>query len=175
MMFVERVGEDTWIRQMPAWVVDTLIRLPDLLESQDPEVKKRLQPAAYTDPEAEQEWRQHITPDLEHLFQTRTEIIRKDLAAMQIDLRPGEDEEADEDDADFDIDFASTFTLQIPGKHLSAWLTSLQAGTHAVFLVEDLTEEDIGRDPRDESDGNKQMAMMRLLIMQELLAMLCGE
>lgn len=178
-MFVERVGDDTFIRCMPVWVVDTLIRLPDWLESEDPDVRERLQPAAYTDPEAEQEWRQHISPDLEHLFQTRTEIIRKDLAALQIDLPGGADGEDGEDGADEELDLDAsdgvTFTLKIPRKHLSAWLTSLQAGTHAVFLVEELSEEDIGRDPRDESDAHKQVAMMRLLILQELLAMLCGE
>ena len=170
VMFVERMGEDTFIRCMPVWVVDTLIRLPDWLENETPDVKERLQPPAYTDPEAESEWRQHITPELEHLFQSRTEIIRKDLAAMEIDVPGGEDDE----DLDLNSD-GVTFTLKIPGKHLTAWLTSLQAGSHAVFLVEDLSEKDIGSDPRDESDPEKQVAMMRLLIMQELLAMLCGE
>ena len=145
-MFIERVDEDTWIRCMPVWVVDTLIRLPDWLESDTPEVKERLLPPAYADPEAEQEWRQHITPDLEYLFQHRTEIVRKDLAGLQIDLPPGDTDGA-EPDLDLDPSDGVTFTLKIPGKHLSAWLASLQAGSHTVFLVEELDEQDIGKDP----------------------------
>lgn len=171
-MFVERVDQDTWVRCMPVWVVDTLIRLPDWLESDAPEVKERLLPQAYAEPEAEQEWRQHITPELEHLFQSRTEIVRKDLAGLQIDLPAGD---VDGGEIDLDASNGVTFTLKIPGKHLSAWLTSLQAGSHAVFLVEELDEQDIGEDPRDQPDAKKRLAMMRLLIMQELLAMLCDE
>ncbi|MHC5072150.1 MAG: hypothetical protein ACYTGO_16870, partial [Planctomycetota bacterium] len=151
VMFIERVDEDTWIRCMPVWVVDTLIRLPEWLESDSPGVRERLLPRAYDDEEDEREWRQHITPELEYLFQSRGEIVRRDLTQLQIDppgtLDPdgaGADPDADTDadpDAEPDADSEETeavpgegitFTLKIPGKHLSAWLTSLQAATHAV-------------------------------------------
>lgn len=170
-MSVEREGEDTWIRCMPVWVVDTLMRLPAWLESEDPAVRQRLLPQAYAEPEAEREWRQHITPELLHLFESRTEIIRKGLSGLQIESGDAVQGEG----LDLDASEGITFALRIPGKHLSAWLTSLQAATHAVFLMEDLGEEDIGTDPRDETDPGRQLAMMRLLIMQELVAMLCEE
>ncbi len=171
-MFIERVDEDTWIRCMPVWVVDTLMRLPEWLQSDAPEVKDRLLPSAYTDEEADREWRQHIIPELEHLFQSRTEILRKDLAQLEIDAAEGV---TDEDELELVPGDGITFTLKIPGKHLSAWLTGLQAGTHAVFLVEALEDQHIGKDPRDEEDPKKQLAMMRVLIMQELLSMLCTD
>ena len=66
-----------------------------------------------------------------------------------------------------------TFRLRIPGKHLSAWLASLQAATHIIVLLEGLTEDHVGRDPWQEGDPEKQHAMLRLLILQELLTILC--
>ena len=189
-MFIERIDEDTWIRCMPVWVVDTLIRLPEWLETDAPNVKERLLPKAYADEAAEREWRRHITPELEYLFQSRTQILRKDLAELEIDPPDGSAEELDAEEVDAEeVDAEEvddeevelvqgdgiTFTLKIPGKHLSAWVTGLQAGTHAVFLVEDLNDQDIGKDPRHEADPHKQLAMMRVLIMQELLSMLCTD
>jgi len=175
-MFVDRVGDDTWIRCMPVWVVDTLFRLPDWLQTEAPGVRERLLPRAYSeDDEAEAEWRRHITPDLEHLFQGRSEIIRKDLAGLQIDMPTGPGNAADVGQLDLDGSEGVTFSLKIPNTHLSAWLTSLQAGTHTVFLLEDLDEQDVGKDPREETDADRQLAMMQLLVMQELLAMLCGD
>ena len=56
-MILAKVADGVWLYEMPAFVADTLLSLPDWVESDDPEVRKRLLPDAYADPEEDRAWR----------------------------------------------------------------------------------------------------------------------
>ena len=47
--------------------------------------------------------------------------------------------------------------------------STLQAGTHALFILEGLTAEDLAEDIESTSDPDKQVSMMRLSVLQEIL------
>ena len=69
--------------------------------------------------------------------------------------------------------------MRIPGPHLSAWISTLQAGTHAIFILEGLTPEDVDHDFDQDVDStlepDKQVALIRLSILQEILVRLLDD
>jgi len=168
MMYIEREEEAVVLRDLPVWVVDTLLCLPEWIESDNPAVRERLLPKAYLDEEEDKEWRDALGSSLEHLFASRTEIVSKDLRDLTISsgsTPPGEEAFANQ----------TLFDVRIPGPHISAWVSTLQAGTHALFILEGLTEEDVAREVPSTEDPEKQVSMLRLAVLQEILVHLLGE
>ena len=142
---LDQVG-DFLIRDMEPVCVDTLIRLPSFLESDDPRVRDRLLPRTYTDPEEEAEWRRHSTPDLEHLFASNIDIVRKDLDSVE-------------------IDGSNLYRFTIPAKHRAAWLSALNAGRLAIFAVNDMVAEDMEIEVGTSGDRVKDLALLRIHIL----------
>ena len=173
-MFIEREDEGVWVRDMPMWVVDTLLCLPEWIESDNPDVRARLLPKAYEDEERDREWREALGSSLEHLFAKRTEIVRGDLQKLEIvapDFEPSGDVAGDEER----LTQQTLFSVWIPGTHVSAWVSTLQAGTHAMFILDGLTAEDVARDADAEMVPDKQISIVRLAILQEILVHLLGD
>ncbi len=85
-MRVERdEAGDLWFRGVTPLCADTMIRLPGYLESEDPAVKRRLLPSVYADANEQEQWHRLGTAELEHLFLSRAEIMRKDLETIEPD------------------------------------------------------------------------------------------
>lgn len=130
-----------------------LAAVPELLECDDPRVRSRLLPETYEDPDEEEQWRRHVTPELEHLFASRAELIGGDLRALELD-----------DDM--------TFRLRIPPGHETAWLTGLNAARLALFELHDLEDVDMERDPGELGDPEKELALVRIHVLAYLQEML---
>jgi hypothetical protein len=141
------------LQALPPICADTLIRVPDLIGSDDPRVRSRLLPRVYDEDDEEEQWRRYATPELEHLFRSREEIVQKDLATLEQDS-------------------ALTFRLVIAGQHLPAWIAALNAARLALFELNELRPQDMESDlPEVEGDG-RQLALFRihnLALIQELL------
>jgi hypothetical protein len=167
-MYIEREDDAVILRDLPVWVVDTLLCLPEWIESDNPAVRERLLPKAYLDDAEDQEWRDALGSSLEYLFASRTEIVRKDLHNLEISSGPS----SDSDEAFVN---KTLFRVLIPGPHISAWVSTLQAGTHALFILEGLTAEDVAQEVSTTDDPDKQVSMLRLSILQEILINLLGE
>lgn len=155
MIRAERDGEGRlWLRRVTPFHADTLVRIPSWLESSDPRVRERLLPETYDEDDAKEvEWRRLVGPELEHLFASRTEILRRDLATLEQDTR-------------------ATFKLRIGRGHEHAWLSGLNGARHALFALHGLTEADMQREPVASGDPEKELALVRIHIMalvQELL------
>ena len=138
---------------MPPFVADTLRQLPDWIESADPAVRERLLPRAYRDQRAEEEWERLARPELEHLFQSRGELVRQDLSQMKRGR-------------------LGSLMLRIPEAHLSAWLSALNAGRHALFILHQVDSVDVGRDLAAIDDPGRAEALLRMEILawvQQLL------
>ena len=137
---------------MPAFVADTLRQLPEWIASADPAVRERLLPPAYKDERAEREWERLAHPGLEHLFKSRGEILRQDLASLKQGVLGA--------------------MLRIPEPHLSAWLSALNAGRHALFILHEVDPGDLGRDLQAVDDLAHAEALLRMEVLgwvQQLL------
>jgi hypothetical protein len=142
-----------WVVGMPAFVADTLRRLPEWIASADPAVRERLLPPAYRDERAEREWERLARPELEHLFKSRGEILRQDLVGLKKGVLGGA-------------------MLRIPEPHVSAWLSALNAGRHALFILHEVDPGDVGRDLRQVEEPTKAEALLRMEVLgwvQQLL------
>ena len=142
---LDQVG-DFLIQEMEPVCVDTLFRLPSFLESDDPKVRERLLPATYTDPEEEAGWRRHSTPELEYLFASNVEIVREDLKSIE-------------------VDGVDLYKFTIPSKHKTAWLSALNAGRLAIFVVNDMVAGDMEIDIGQAGDRVKDLALLRIHIL----------
>ncbi|MBN2489346.1 MAG: DUF2017 family protein [Planctomycetes bacterium] len=153
-MNLERSGRGELVfRDLPRICADALRVVPVVLESDDPRVRDRRLPRVYEDDALEQEWRRIGAPELEHLFVSRTELIRKDLSALER-RRDG------------------SFTLRVPERHEAAWLSGLNAARHALFLLNALEPADMERDPAELDDPRRALALLHihwLAYLQELM------
>ncbi len=132
---------------------ESLLQIPGLLRSEDPRVRARLLPETFSDPEEEKQWRRFGADELEHLFASRVELIEQDLRGIEQD---GE----------------SSFRLAIEGRHRSAWLSGLNAARLTLFILHELAEDDIDKEPGLIGDLDKDMALLRihlLAYMQEMM------
>jgi len=149
-MWVARAEDGFLFGGLTGNYVDTLRAVPMLLESSDPRVRERLLPDTYDDPEEERQWRQHATPELERLFMSRCQLVRRDLAAMQQEPE------------------AESFLLRIADGHVSAWLSSLNAARLALFALNDLTAEHMERDGSARVGSKQQEALLRIHFLAEV-------
>ena len=132
---------------------DTLLRIPDLLRSDDRRVRDRLLPPAYEEGDDQAHWRRNAAPELERLFASRAELIRKDLASLAAAEGPA-------------------FSMRIRQTHASAWLAGLNAARLALYALHDLTPADMERAPEALGDFDKEVALVRIHIMAFLQEML---
>lgn len=141
------------LRDLPPISADTLLRIPDLLLSQDPRVRGRLLPRVFQEDDDEDQWERYAAPELEHLFRSREELIRKDLMSLT-------------------EDGAYTFRLDIVDKHVSAWIAGLNAARLTLFVLNGLSADDMDAEPTDVEGDDRQLALFRihnLALIQEML------
>lgn len=132
-MRLRRLSPDAWeIQAMHPLFAGLLAELPDIAAAHH-EARERLYPEPSLDEAAQElreDWREHVQPDLEHLFASNRELVRSDLAPMKDGHRGAK--------------------LVIPSKHIDAWLNALNQARFVTVAANRLTEADLdGREPPD--------------------------
>ena len=84
-----------------------------------------------TDPELDEEWKEHVLPELRTLFASAVEIVRSDLVGSWIS--PGSDA-----------------AVRVPVAHLEPWLIALNQARLALAARHGLTEETLNQRPSDD-------------------------
>src|SRR5688572_20800715 len=116
-MWVARVDEGYVFGDLSPGTVDTLTGVPMLIESADERVRGRLLPETCADPEDEAHWRRHAVPELERLFLSRAQLVRRDLATLR------------------KMPKSANHLLLIRDEHTNAWLAALNAARLALFVL----------------------------------------
>ncbi|MBK8977949.1 MAG: hypothetical protein IPM29_18740 [Planctomycetes bacterium] len=142
------------LAELSMLVADTLIRVPELLESDDPRVRGRLLPATFDSDEDDAQWRRLVHPELEHLFASRAAIVREDLRSLG-DPQP--------DDG---------LAIRIPTQHRSAWIAALNGASHALFQLHGLTPADVEREIGTLGRPEKDLALLRIHVIGAVVALL---
>lgn len=88
-------------------------------------------PSGGTEPGLDEDWKEHVLPELQTLFASAVEIVRFDLVGTW--LSPGTDA-----------------SMRIPVKHVEAWLIALNQARLALAARHDLTEAAMTRRPPDD-------------------------
>lgn len=156
-MWVARVDEGYVLGDLHASTVETLTGVPMLIESTDPRVRGRLLPDTGPDDDAQEEWRKHAVPELERLFLSRAQVVRRDLANLR--TMPG----------------SANQLLLIPEAHTNAWLAALNAARLALFVLNDLTAEAMEPEHFTKGTPKQQEAVRRIHLLAEIQSVLLGD
>lgn len=156
-MWVARVDEGFVFGDLTPASVETLKGVPMLLESADARVRARLLPETCDDADAEEHWRRHAVPELERLFLSRAQLVRRDLAALR--KMPKSEHKI----------------LLVPDAHANAWLASLNAARLAIYELAELTAESMEADGFASATRKQQEALLRIHLLAEIQSVLLGD
>jgi hypothetical protein len=156
-MWIARVDEGYVFGDLTVASVDTLKGVPMLLESADPRVRERLLPETNDDPEAEEQWRRHAVPELERLFLSRAQVVRRDLAGLR------------------KMPKSKHQLLLIPDSHAAAWLAALNAARLALYVLNDLDAEAMEPEGFGKATAKQQEALLRIHLLAEIQSVLLGD
>ena len=155
-MWAARVVEGFVFGELTPAAVETLKGVPMLIESSDARVRDRLLPRTCEDEDDEQQWRQHAVPELERLFLSRAQLVRRDLQH----LRTGFD--------------GNSKVLLVPDAHVNAWLSALNAARLALYALNDMTPEHMDNDGLATMTPKQREAALRIDLLAEMQAVLLG-
>lgn len=156
-MWVARVDEGYVFGDLTPASLDTLNGVPMLIESADVRVRARLLPETCQDAEDEEQWRRHSVPELERLFLSRAQLVRRDLAGV----RP--------------MPKSENQLLLVPDGHVNAWLAALNAARLALFAVAELTAELMEPEAFERATKKQQEALLRIHLLAEMQSVLLGD
>lgn len=156
-MWAARVDEGFVFGDLTPASVETLKGVPMLIESADVRVRDRLLPETCIEAEDEEHWRQHAVPELERLFLSRAQLVRRDLASLR-KLQKSNDE-----------------VLFIQTGHVSAWLAALNAARLAMFALADLKAEHMEEEGYLDCDAKQQEALLRIQLLAWMQSVLLGD
>jgi hypothetical protein len=156
-MWVARVDEGFVFGDLSPASVETLKGVPMLLESADVRVRERLLPETCSDPDDEEHWRRHAVPELERLFLSRAQLVRRDLATLR------------------KMPKSQHQILLIPDAHTNAWLASLNAARLALFVLNDLEASHMEDAGFALAAPKQQEAMLRIHLLAEVQSVLLGD
>lgn len=156
-MWVARFDEGFVFGDLTPASVETLKGVPMLIESSDARVRERLLPETCDDADDEAQWRRHSVPELERLFLSRAQLVRRDLAG----LRP--------------MPKSANQLLLIPHGHTAAWLAALNAARLALYVLAELDKERMEPENFELATPKQQEALLRIHLLAEIQSVLLGD
>jgi hypothetical protein len=149
------------------WFVGVILELPDLLDSDQPEVvSRRLYPDPSDDAEHQKDWDKFVRPELFALVASAREIVLRDIGTMAPSSL--ESEEATD---------LSVWQLDIPETHIQGWISALNVARLTLSSRYTLEDEDMvePEEPEDSAEPDfdeKHFAVARVHLLgwlQQLL------
>jgi hypothetical protein len=156
-MWAARFDEGFVFGDLTPASVDTLKGVPMLIESSDARVRSRLLPETCEDADDEEQWRRHSVPELERLFLSRAQLVRRDLAGLRPMAKSGNQ------------------LLLIPDGHVAAWLAALNAARLALYVLAELSAEVMEPENFDQASQKQQEALLRIHLLAEIQSVLLGD
>lgn len=156
-MWVARADNGFLFGGLTHYCVDTLRGVPMLIESRDIRVRQRLLPDTYAESDDQQDWIDTAVPELERLFLSRAQLVRRDLEKLK------------------KLDQVDSWVLLIPDQHCNAWLSSLNAARLALYALNDLMPQHLERDGLHLATPKQQAALLRIHFLAEVQSVLLGD
>jgi hypothetical protein len=156
-MWVTRVAEGFVFGDITPEAIETLKGVPMLIESSDSRVRDRLIPETYSTDEDEEHWREHAVPELERLFLSRAQLVRRDLATIRT------------------MPDSANSVLLVPDEHVNAWIAALNAARLAIFALNDMAAEHLEVEGFGSASPQQRKAILRLEMMAEMQSVMLGD
>ncbi len=126
MQFYETTDGRLGFGHIPSVLAELLRQIPLWRERESDEAAARLFPSPCFDSEQEEfreDWKAHVEPELQEIFQSARQVVEADLRAMAKD--------------------GDEFTLEFPRKHGEAWLNALNQARLAIAAQHELGEKEL--------------------------------
>ncbi len=127
-----------------------LQELPLILSKrEEPRAQKRLFPNPTTaDDAANQDWQEHVAPDLRHIFESAHETVVRDLVQMQVgpvrkQQKKGAEQSTKPTGKQNKTLAQKQFTVIFPAEHLRAWMCAVNEARLILGEIHGVTEEDM--------------------------------
>ncbi|MGQ0612977.1 MAG: DUF2017 family protein [Planctomycetaceae bacterium] len=144
------------LESLAPWFLASLAELPELLAPDQPDdVKGRLFPDPSADAEQQEEWKRLVVPELFALIASARRIVAQDLKALEPATQ----------------DVPPAWRLPIPGEHLKAWISALNAGRLTLSERHGIGEREMSGDVED-LPTERRLAMVKIHLLgwiEELL------
>jgi hypothetical protein len=127
-----------------------------LIESSDSRVRDRLLPETCSKEEDEEHWREHAVPELERLFLSRAQLVRRDLEALRV------------------MPDSLNSVLLVVDEHVNAWVAALNAARLALFALSDMAAEHLDVEGFGKATLKQREAIVRLEMMAEMQSVMLG-
>jgi hypothetical protein len=147
-MEICREHEALEIRELDPFLAELLRQIPNSTETKDcSAAEERLFSAPGPEEEKElcAEWKLYVAPELRRLFQSATEIVRKDLEQLRCTKKP----------------FADC-TLRIPLEHADAWLNALNQARLAIVARNNFTEQELSDHYRSPLGSRRDLSLFQV-------------
>lgn len=136
-MHITRIDSNTLeIGGITPGFAELLLQIPVRARIADPQVQARLYstPTHGAEPECDQDWREHVEPDLREYFRSASDMVQEDLSRLVPSPEGG------------------MTSLRLSLQRLNAWIHTLNQARLALAARHDLTEAVMERQskPRDE-------------------------
>jgi hypothetical protein len=142
---LQRVGDDrVRISRVDRVTAHCLLEVPGILPQAGPgAAKERLFPGVSDqDSQLNEEWRQFVTPELEHLFAAARETLAQDTAGL-----------------------ADQSEVTIPLSHCEAWISAINQARLVLGAQHEVTEEDMDDMSFTDPADPKQQALFRVHVL----------
>ena len=147
---------DICIGEIDEFAAMIIRELPGLASSTDERAEARVfqTPTDGKDEDLDEEWKDTVEPEMRELFADAMDLVIQDLAKLK------ENEEGE-------------LRLQIPAKHVDAWIHTLNRARLNLGAEWDVTEEDMNYTRTSESqDPERPMAILKIDFYGMLLSFL---
>ena len=159
----EEKGDAIVFEEIEPFFVDLLHRIPASADpGENAAANERLFGAPVEDdPDRfNDDWKEFVEPEIRDLFRSATEIVAEDLRALPKPASPhGDEEEFVFDPASFNGEEQS---LEVPRRHIDAWMTTLNRARLVIAAKNDFGEEAMDEDLQFPPLTNRDLSMFQV-------------
>lgn len=130
------------LQEIQPFLFDLLEAIPQRANSQDPRVEDRFHPVPADDATLQEDWKALVQPSLHEHFLSAREIVMSDLRRVTED-RTGRQ-------------------LQIPARHMDAWLNALNQARIAIAEENHFGEKDLSEEIVPDSADPRSLALFQV-------------
>ena len=130
------------IEEIPPFLFDLLKAVPLRAASGDPRVESRFFPAPAEDEILVEDWKSLVQPELQELFLSAREVVQADLRGAS--------------------ETGEGLSMEIPTKHMDAWLNALNQSRLAIAEENGFGEKDLSEEIVPDASNPRSLALFQI-------------
>ena len=130
------------LEEIPPFLFELLKAVPLRAASSDPQVENRFFPAPAEDELLVEDWQSLVQPELHELFLSAREVVQADLRGAS--------------------ETGEGLSMEIPSKHMDAWLNTLNQSRLAIAEENNFGEKDLSEEIVPDASNPRSLALFQI-------------